>query len=74
MEKFYAQTVELYGQLDKQPKNIWLETARWFEATKEANKLYSNESCEWTEELIKAFCEGAKWADNNSIHTNNIDF
>ena len=74
MAKTYTLTTGLYKQIDKQPKNIWLETARWFEATKEAKKLYSNESCEYVEELIKAFCEGAKWADNNPIQTNNIDF
>lgn len=71
-KRVYTLTTGLYEQIDKQPKNIWLETARQFEATEKAKKLYSNESCEYAEELINAFCEGAKWADNNP--TNNIDF
>lgn len=42
MAKTYILTTGLYEQIDKQPKNIWLETARWFESTKAAKRLYSN--------------------------------
>ncbi|MDD6007630.1 MAG: hypothetical protein PUC21_10060 [Bacteroidales bacterium] len=68
-EEIYNQLVELFGAVDKQPKNFEVVMSkRQLNIAKEAEKRYLGRPLHQyysAEDLAKAFRDGAEWADKN---------
>ena len=68
-EEIYSQLVELFGAVDKQPKNFEVVfSKRQLNIAKEAEKRYLHRPSHQyysAEDLAKAFRNGAEWADKH---------
>ena len=66
-EEIYKQSVELFGAVDKQPKNFeGVSSKRQLNIAKEAEERYLSSPLHQyysAEDLVKAFRDGAEWAD-----------
>ena len=66
-EEIYNQLVELFSAVDKQPKNFeFVFSKRQLNIAKEAEERYLSRPLHQyysTEDLAKAFRDGAEWAD-----------
>lgn len=66
-EEIYKQSVELFGAVDKQPKNFeGVFSKRQLDIAKEAEERYLSSPLHQyysAEDLAKAFRDGAEWAD-----------
>lgn len=68
-EEIYNQLVELFGAVDKRPKNFEVVfSKRQQNIAKEAEKRYLGRPLHQyysAEDLARAFSDGAEWADKN---------
>ena len=71
-EEIYNQLVELFSAVDKQPKNFKVVfSKRQLNIAKEAEKRYLSSLLHQyysTEDLAKAFRDGAEWADMHPVN------
>ena len=71
-EEIYKQSVELFGAVDKQPKNFeGVFSKRQLNIAKEAEERYLSSPLHQyysAEDLTKAFRDGAEWADMHPVN------
>ena len=71
-EEIYNQLVELFGAVDKQPKNFeGVFSKRQLNIAKEAEERYLSRPLHQyysAEDLAKAFRDGAVWSDKNPVN------